>query len=138
MIILIIGLPGSGKTTLARALLDNPICQNILIDGDAVREDLSMDLDFSDEDRIEQARRIGAVCRLVNTMHHHVIAAFVCPTTATRKAFGTPDVTIWLDTIKTSQHPSTDAIWEDPLHYDIRLPPGLTVEKQLMLVRGVL
>jgi hypothetical protein len=54
--ILIMGLPGAGKTTLAQALA--PLLNAVTFNADGVRANLSRDLGFSHEDRIEHARRI--------------------------------------------------------------------------------
>ena len=60
MKILILGLPGAGKTTLASALA--PLLNAVVFNADAVRENLSRDLGFSHADRIEHARRMGWMC----------------------------------------------------------------------------
>ena len=58
--ILIMGLPGSGKTTLTRELA--PLINAVIFNADEVRANLNRDLGFSIEDRIEQARRMGWLC----------------------------------------------------------------------------
>ena len=58
--ILIMGLPGAGKTTLANALA--PLLNAVVFNADAVRANLSRDLGFSHEDRVEHARRMGWMC----------------------------------------------------------------------------
>ena len=54
------GLPGSGKTTIAKLLFERlrefKIC-SVLLDGDDVRSGLNRDLGFSDDDRVENMRR---------------------------------------------------------------------------------
>ena len=76
--ILIMGLPGAGKSTLTRelALLINAVIFN----ADEVRANLNRDLGFSIEDRIEQARRMGWLCDQVVKAGGTAIADFVCPT----------------------------------------------------------
>ena len=81
MIILIIGLPGAGKTALATQLAAKT--NAIHINADAVRSDLSSDLGFSIEDRIDQARRVGAIARLISDQDRDVVVDFICPTEAT-------------------------------------------------------
>jgi adenylylsulfate kinase len=132
MIILIIGLPGAGKTALASQLAAKT--NAIHINADAVRADLSSDLGFSMEDRIEQARRIGAVARLLNSQGKDVVVDFICPTEATRQSFGKADKTIWVDRIDKSQYEDTNAIWQDPVDYDIRIKPHLTIEQEVDFV----
>ena len=70
-IIHIMGLPGTGKTTLAKALSER--INAIHINADEVRADLNSDLGFSPEDRVEQARRMGALCRLLDAQGHIVV-----------------------------------------------------------------
>jgi hypothetical protein len=117
MIIQIIGLPGSGKTTLAKELADR--INAIHINADEVRADLNKDLGFSSEDRIEQARRMGALARLIaNQGVASVVVDFVCPTVETREAFGKPDFLIYMDTIQESRFEDTNKLFEAPTKYN--------------------
>jgi energy-coupling factor transporter ATP-binding protein EcfA2 len=117
-IIQIIGLPGSGKTTLAAALSGRIGATQI--NADKVRKDLSSDLGFSAEDRVEQSRRLGAVARLLKDQGHIVVVDFVCPTEETRAAFGGADIVVWMDTISESRFADTNSIWEAPTNFDVR------------------
>ncbi|NNE95419.1 MAG: adenylyl-sulfate kinase [Acidimicrobiales bacterium] len=76
------GLSGSGKSTLAfaveRALIDRGVAAYVL-DGDNVRFGLNRDLGFSPEDRTENIRRIGEVCRLFQDAGMVVLTAFISP-----------------------------------------------------------
>jgi adenylylsulfate kinase len=76
------GLSGSGKSTLAfaleRALIADGIAAYVL-DGDNVRFGLNRDLGFSPEDRTENIRRIGEVCRLMHDAGLVVLTAFISP-----------------------------------------------------------
>lgn len=117
-IIQIIGLPGSGKTTLSNALSGR--LGAIQINADKVRADLSSDLGFSPEDRVEQARRLGAIARLIKDQGHTVVVDFVCPTEKTRTAFGEADIVVWMDTISESRFTDTNSIWEAPTNFDLR------------------
>lgn len=112
MKILIMGLPGSGKTTLARALVKK--LKAVHWNADAVRANLNTHLGFTEADRIEQARRMGWLCDQVVAAGHIAIADFVCPTPATRAAFGTTDCTIWVDTIKEGRFEDTNKIFVAP------------------------
>ncbi len=132
MIILIIGLPGAGKTALATQLAAKT--NSIHINADVVRADLSSDLGFSIEDRIEQARRVGAIARLLSDQDRDVVVDFICPTKATRESFGRADKIIWVDRINKSQYEDTNAIWEDPLEYDLRIKPHLTLDQEVDFV----
>lgn len=132
MIILIIGLPGAGKTALATQLAAKT--NSIHINADVVRADLSSDLGFSMEDRIEQARRVGAIARLLSDQDRDVVVDFICPTKATRESFGYADKIIWVDRINKSQYEDTNAIWEDPIDYDLRIKPHLTLDQEVDFV----
>lgn len=132
MIIQIIGLPGSGKTTLAKALLEHT--DAIHLNADEVRADLNKDLGFTPEDRIEQARRMGALARLLDSQGRLVIVDFVCPTFETRKSFGKPDYLVWVDRIEEGRFADTNKMWEDPIEYSVRIETGCTVEEEVQIV----
>jgi adenylate kinase family enzyme len=131
MIIQIIGLPGTGKTVLATMLADR--INAIHFNADDVRADLCKDLGFSPEDRIEQARRLGALARLTSKQGYITVVDFVCPTDETRLAFGKPDILIWVDRIKEGRFADTNKIWQDPVA-DLRIVDGLTIEQEVELV----
>lgn len=109
MIIQILGLPGSGKTTLAKALKER--INAIHLNADEVRATVNSDLKFSEADRVENARRLGDMARLLSNQGYTVIVDFICPTKKTREAFGTPDIKIVLNTIVSSRFADTDAMW---------------------------
>lgn len=132
MIIQVIGQPGSGKTTLATELVQR--VHGIHINADKVRADLNKDLSFTLDDRIENARRLGAVARLLDEQGHIVIVDFICPTKETRDAFGIPDFLIWIDRIDKGRFEDTNKMWEDPDYYDVRIVAGLTIEEEVQEV----
>jgi energy-coupling factor transporter ATP-binding protein EcfA2 len=134
MIILLFGLPGSGKTTLAKELLKRT--QAIHLNADEVRADLNSDLGFSVEDRVEQARRMGALARLLSNQGHIVIVDFVNPTAKTRKAFGKSDLAVWVNRILESRFADTNKLWETPevSDYDIQIPSGLELSTEVTVV----
>ena len=118
MIIQIIGLPGSGKTTLAKALANR--INAVHLNADYVRSTINSDLGFSSEDRIEHARRLGEMSNLLSNQGLDVVVDFVCPTQKTRNAFGKPDILIWMDTIQEGRFEDTNKIWEIPTDFDYR------------------
>lgn len=76
------GLSGSGKSTIANAvdeLLNRNDNHTYLLDGDNIRMGLNKGLGFSEEDRIENIRRIGEVCKLFTDAGLIVLSAFVSP-----------------------------------------------------------
>lgn len=132
MIIQIIGLPGSGKTALATELASR--INAIHFNADEVRADLSSDLQFTKEDRIEQARRMGAIARLTSKQGYITVVDFVCPTDDTRKAFGVPSFLIWMDRVEEGRFADTNAMWHPPEKVDIQIKKGLTIEEEVQLV----
>lgn len=116
--ILIMGLPGAGKTTLARELTKR--LRAVHWNADAVRAHINSHLGFSDADRIEQARRMGWLCDQVVAAGHWAVADFVCPTPAARTAFG-PAITIWADTIDKGRFEDTNRLFVPPERYDFRV-----------------
>lgn len=117
MIIQIMGLPGSGKTELAKALKERT--NAIHLNADEVRSTVNSDLGFTAKDRIEQARRMGEMARLISKQDiAPVIVDFVCPTELTRAAFGKPDILIWMNTIQEGRFEDTNKIFEEPTYND--------------------
>ena len=116
--ILIMGLPGSGKTTLALSLA--PLINAVHWNADAVRTNINKDLRFSIEDRIEQSRRMGWLCDTVNAAGYNVIADFVCPTEETRVAFGHCTL-IYMDTIKEGRFEDTNKLFVPPISYSFKV-----------------
>lgn len=82
------GLSGSGKSTIANALdvaLHKRGYHTFLLDGDNVRHGLCRDLGFSDDDREENIRRVGEVCKLFADAGLIVMSAFISPFTSDRR-----------------------------------------------------
>ena len=111
------GLPGSGKTTLAKFLV--PMFNAISLNADAVRKEAD-DWDFSNEGRIRQANRMEKLADEAITNNRVVVADFVCPTEKTRNDFNA-DYTIWMDTIKESEFEDTNKMFEEPSKYDFKV-----------------
>lgn len=130
MIIQIIGQAGAGKTVLAMALAER--INAIHFNADKVRATLNKDLGFELKDRIEHARRLGELARLLD--NQLVIVDFICPTKETREAFGKPDILIWVNRLKKGRFEDTNKIWEDPQKYDLRIDVGMTIEAEVDLV----
>ncbi len=116
--ILVMGLPGAGKTTLSRALATR--LQAVHFNADDVRANISRDLGFAVADRIEQARRMGWLCDQVSRAGHWAIADFVCPTAETRAAFG-PCFTVWVDRIESGRFADTNQLFRAPESFDVRV-----------------
>ena len=82
MKILIMGLPGSGKTYLAQRL--QPLLKAAWFNADTLRE-MASDSDFSKEGRIRQSLRMRAFADFESKQGRIVICDFICPTAETRK-----------------------------------------------------
>lgn len=136
--ILVMGLPGAGKTTFATVLAS--LLNAVMFNADAVRANLSCDLGFSHADRIEHARRMGWMCDRVVEAGSTAIADFVCPTEETRAAFGEA-FTIWVDRIAAGRFEDTNRMFIAPLRFDLRIGPEGTAqywaEQALLRLRPV-
>tara|TARA_B100000424_G_C22844246_1_gene450424 strand:- start:104 stop:541 length:438 start_codon:yes stop_codon:yes gene_type:complete len=117
MKILIMGLPGSGKTTLAKHLV--PMFNAVWLNADEVRKEAD-DWDFSPEGRQRQSSRMRTLAEKAVSKNRVVVADFVCPTQQTRKEFGA-DYTIWMNTIKEGRFDDTNKMFEAPNDYDFKV-----------------
>jgi adenylylsulfate kinase len=114
MKILIMGLPGSGKTWLAKRLQEHLDCA--WFNADEVRT-MANDWEFSEEARIRQARRMRNIADYEKGCGRTVICDFVCPIEMTRFIFEA-DITIWMDTIAAGRFQDTNKMFEEPTDFD--------------------
>ena len=113
-IILIMGLPGSGKTTLASELAI--LINAKRINADEVRKEAN-DWDFSEEGRKRQSKRMADIAQKKQQEGSHVIADFICPTPEARNLFPA-DYVVWVDTIKKGRFDDTNAMFVKPEKFD--------------------
>ena len=117
MRILVMGLPGSGKTTLAKLLA--PMFNAVWLNADEVRKQ-AKDKDFSVAGRMIQASRMLTLAKKTEAQNRVVIADFICPTDNTRTIFKA-DYTVWMDTIKEGRFEDTNKMFIKPKEYDFRV-----------------
>ena len=111
------GLPGSGKTTLAKMIA--PRLNAVWLNADEVRKEAN-DWDFSEDGRRRQSLRMRSLAEEAIGNNRTVVADFICPTKKTREHFGA-DYVIWMDTIKESRFEDTNKMFEEPAEYNTRV-----------------
>ena len=117
MKILIFGLPGSGKTTLALYLIDLLGEDTVWYNADEVRK-ANDDWDFSDEGRLRQAERMRDLMNEADEEGLDVICDFVCPTHEYRNLFDDDVFRIWVDAIDEGRFDDTNKLFQIPQTYD--------------------
>ena len=132
--ILVMGLPGAGKTTLAFALAR--ALDAVHFNADRVRAELyGGALGFAPADRVEHARRMGWLCDRVVEAGHFAVADFVCPTGEARRAFGDDAIVVWVDRVSACAYADTNQLFEPPATCDVRITAG-TVDDSVRAVLG--
>ena len=116
-IILIMGLPGAGKTTLANELAT--LIKSKRLNADEVRR-AANDWDFSEEGRKRQSKRMSDAALKLKNEGNNVIADFICPTPEARKIFPA-DYIIWVDTIKEGRFEDTNQMFVKPENFDFHV-----------------
>jgi len=119
--ILIMGLPGAGKTTLAadigaRLLFNKKFTW---FNADTIRERYN-DWDFSEEGRLRQARRMRELADKEIEQGRLAICDFVCPLPEMREIFDA-DITVWVDTDQEGRYEDTNKLFVAPEKYDFRV-----------------
>ena len=116
-IILVMGLPGAGKTTLANELA--PMLDAKRLNADEIRK-AANDWDFSEEGRTRQAKRMAEHALKLKNDGNYVVADFICPTPEARNLFPA-DYIIWVDTIKEGRFEDTNQMFVKPEKYDFHV-----------------
>lgn len=126
--ILIMGLPGAGKTTLAQMVAAR--LNAVVFNADEVRSNINKDLGFSEADRIEHARRMGWLCDQVIKTGGVAIADFICPTPATRSAFLADGdaLIVWVNRIAQGRYADTNKMFVPPVRCNLEISPEGTPE----------
>ena len=116
-IILVMGLPGAGKTTLANELAT--LIKSERLNADEIRK-AANDWDFSEEGRKRQSKRMSEAALKLKNEGNNVIADFICPTVEARKLFPA-DYIIWVDTIKEGRFEDTNQMFVKPEKYNFHV-----------------
>ena len=111
------GLPGSGKTTLANELASMLNAKRL--NADEVRKEAN-DWDFSEEGRVRQAKRMADFAKKLKDEENYVVADFICPTPEARSLFPA-DYIIWVDTIKEGRFDDTNKMFIKPDKFDFQV-----------------
>ena len=110
------GLPSSGKTTLAKELYKIlPDCD--WFNADKVRKQFN-NWDFSNDGRIKQANKMAELAN--NSNKEFIICDFVAPTDEIRSLFDA-DFIVWLNTVNKSSYEDTNKIFINPLNYNFMI-----------------
>ena len=116
-IILIMGLPGAGKTTLANELAK--LIKAKRLNADEIRK-AANDWDFSEEGRTRQSKRMAEAALKLKSEGNNVIADFICPTPAARNLFPA-DYVVWVDTIQKGRFEDTNQMFIKPEKYNFHV-----------------
>jgi len=116
-IILIMGLPGAGKTTLANELAK--LIKSKRLNADEIRR-AANDWDFSEEGRTRQSKRMSEVAIKLKNEGNNVIADFICPTPEASKLFPA-DYIVWVDTIQKGRFEDTNQMFVKPEKFDFHV-----------------
>ncbi len=116
-IILIMGLPGAGKTTLANELAKLIKCKRL--NADEIRK-AANDWDFSEEGRKRQAKRMSNEALKIKKEGNNVIADFICPTPEARELFPA-DYIVWVDTITKGRFEDTNQMFVKPEKFNFHV-----------------
>tara|TARA_B100001758_G_C18068010_1_gene431688 strand:+ start:129 stop:518 length:390 start_codon:yes stop_codon:yes gene_type:complete len=111
------GLPGSGKTTLANELA--PMIDAKRLNADEIRKKYN-DWDFSEEGRKRQSKRMASLALKLKEEGYNVVADFICPTPEARKLFPSNYV-VWMDTIKEGRFDDTNKMFVKPDKFDFHV-----------------
>ena len=111
------GLPGSGKTTLAEELA--PMFNAKRLNADEVRKEAN-DWDFSEDGRKRQAKRMSDFALNLKEQGFNVVADFICPTPEARNLFPA-DYVVWVDTIKKGRFDDTNKMFIKPDKFDFHV-----------------
>lgn len=115
MKILIFGLPGSGKTFLAKKLVDHFGDRAEWINADAIREECG-DWDFSIQGRERQLQRMRILAQQAVDRGKIAVCDFICPLNEYRELFDA-DYSVWMNTVESCKYDDTNQLFEKPFSF---------------------
>jgi len=130
--ILIMGLPGSGKTYLAKRVVK--LLKADWLNADKVRGKYN-DWDFSENGILRQVKRMRELAD--RSKKKYIIADFICPMHQQIKVFQ-PKYIFWMNTIKKSRYPRINRIFKKPKKYDLKFEEKNLPENLKRLMKKVL
>ena len=127
------GLPGSGKTTLANELA--PLLNAKRLNADEVRKEAN-DWDFSEKGRKRQSKRMADFAIKLKNEGNFVVADFICPTPEARRLFPA-DYIIWVDTIKEGRFDDTNKMFVKPDKFDFHVTTQDAKNWASKIIKGI-
>ena len=129
--ILIMGLPGSGKTTLAKKLKTK--LKADWLNADKIRKKYN-DWDFSKKGVLNQARRMRTLA--TKSKKKIVIADFICPYNEGRTIFKA-DFLIWMDTVKKGRLSTFNKSFQKPKKFDFKISKKNALKYSTMISKKI-
>lgn len=129
--ILIMGLPGSGKTTLAKKLKTK--LKADWLNADKIRKKYN-DWDFSKKGVLNQARRMRTLA--TKSKKKIVIADFICPYNEGRTIFKA-DFLIWMDTVKKGRLSTFNKSFQKPKKFDVKISKKNALKYSTMISKKI-
>ena len=123
------GLPGSGKTTIAKTIVDRLLTNSTVLwlNADVLRRKYN-DWDFTNDGRLRQAQRCYNFAEDSNC--DYVVCDFVAPMPASRGIYA-PDYTLWMNTVTQSRYADTNKLFLDPTKWDYKITQFDNMEEHI-------
>jgi adenylylsulfate kinase len=137
-VILVFGLPGSGKTTFCKMLMEELKQFSVThLNADKVREEYN-DWDFSSDGRIRQAQRMRELAD--KQISEYTLCDFVCPFSHIRQSLFKSAYCVFLNTIKEGRFENTNKVFESPRpsEYNFIIEEFDSIQKSAHIISAIL